>query len=349
MDAGKEVKKTDKVEHKVPEEQISVHKVPSVTQRMRQNPWIVSTLILVVVTFILLIGNFSGSSGKIDGASVASKADVEAKIMSFVKSQVGDDATLVGTNVTNGLYMVTISYQGQQVPIYMTLDGKNLVQGVAPFDAILQQAQQQNSGSGTASAGSATKVNIPLGNSPSIGNANAKVTVIEFTDFSCPYCEAASGYNTQMASSLQNQNPGWQPIVSNLLKDYVDTGKVRFVTKYAFGHSGGKPAQSVAWCLNDQNLYWKFYPLAFAKSATEVEDLNLMKEIAKSIGADMTKLQSCLDSKKYDAQFTTEQTEAQQAGVSGTPAFFVNGILVEGAVPYSQIKQVIDAELAASA
>ncbi|MEK6945250.1 MAG: thioredoxin domain-containing protein [Nanoarchaeota archaeon] len=346
MDADKEAKKTDRVEHKVSEEHAHAHSVPSLTHRMRQNPWIVSTLILAIVTLILLIGNFSGSSGKIDGASIIPKADVEAKIMSFVQSQVGNDATLVGSEIKNGLYVVTISYQGQQVPIYMTVDGENLVQGVAPFDTVLQQAQQTNSGSGTASASGSSPVNIPLDNSPAIGNANAKVTVVEFTDFSCPFCQAASGYNAQMASSLQTQNPSWQPIVSNLLKDYVDTGKVRFVTKYTFGHSGGKPAQSVAWCLNDQNLYWKFYPLAFAKSATEVEDLNLMNEIAKSIGADMTKLQSCLDSKKYDAQFAKEQAEAAAAGVSGTPSFFVNGIIVEGAVPYSQIKQMIDAELA---
>ncbi len=346
MDADKEVRKTDKGEHKVSEEHAQVHKVPSLTHRMRQNPWIVSTLILAIVTLILLIGNFSGGSGKIDGASIAPKADVEAKIMSFVTSQVGDDATLVGSELKNGLYVVTISYQGQQVPIYMTVDGQNLVQGVAPFDTVLQQAQQPNSGSGTAPAGSVTPVNIPLGNSPATGNANAKVTVVEFTDFSCPYCQAASGYNTQMAASLQSQNPSWQPIVSNLLKDYVDTGKVRFVTKYAFGHSGGKPAQLVSWCLNDQNLYWKFYPLAFAKSSADVENLDTMKEIAKSIGANMNTLQSCLDSKKYDAQFAKEQAEAQAAGVGGTPSFFVNGVIVEGAVPYSQIKQMIDAELA---
>jgi protein-disulfide isomerase len=343
------VEKAEKVEGKVPVEQTSVAKGPSLTQRMRQNPWIISTLVFGVVALILLIGTFSAGSGGITGASVLPKADVEAKIMNFVQSQVGDGATLVGSEVKNGLYEITISYNGQEVPIYMTLDGQNLVQGVAPFDLVLQQTQKQDSGNTSGSAsGSSAPVNVPLGNSPSIGNVNAKVTVVEFTDFSCPFCEAASGYNDAMTASLKSRDSTWEPIVSNLLKDYVNTGKVRFVSKYAYGHSGGHPAQLVAWCLNDQNsnLYWKFYPLAFAKSTTDVENLDTMEEIAKSIGADMTKLQSCLDSKKFDSQFDTEQAEAQQAGVSGTPAFFVNGRIVEGAQSYTDFKKIVDEELA---
>lgn len=191
-------------------------------------------------------------------------------------------------------------------------------------------------------------VKLSIGSAPVIGNENAPVTIVEFSDFSCPYCAAASGDNPQIvASAKQSFGPSWEPIVSNVMKDYVDTGKVRFAVKYTKGHSGGNPAQSVAWCLNDQKLYWKFYPEAFAKQS-DVEDLSKMKDLAKSLGADMNLLETCLSSKKYDAKFDSDSNEGIKAGVQGTPAFFINGKLVSGAVPYAQVKKLIDAELSAS-
>jgi len=188
-------------------------------------------------------------------------------------------------------------------------------------------------------------VSIEIGDAPVIGSESAPVTIIEFSDFSCPYCAAASGDNEQYVNSLKSRNPSWEPAVTNIMKDYVETGKVKFVAKYSYGHSGGHPAQLVAWCLNEQDLYWEFSPLAFANQ-NDVEDLAKMKALAQGLGADMTKLQSCLDSGKYEDQFDKEQAEGQAAGVQGTPAFFVNGKLIEGAQPYSVFKQAIDAELA---
>ena len=139
----------------------------------------------------------------------------------------------------------------------------------------------------------------------------------------------------------------WIPsFVTNMIDDYVKTGKVKFVAKYMQGHSGGHPAQLVALCLNEQDLYWDFYPQAFANQA-DVEDLTKMKALAQTVGADMTELQTCLDSNKYESRFDSEQNEGISAGAQGTPAFFVNGLLVSGAVPYSQVKSVIEAELAA--
>ena len=201
-----------------------------------------------------------------------------------------------------------------------------------------QQPSQPTTG------GTTQAVNLEVGNAPVTGPANAKVTVIEFSDFSCPFCAAASGDNADMVSYMKSRSSTWEPIVTNLMKDYVDTGKVRFAVKYSMGHSGGHPAQLVSWCLNEQNLYWKFYPLAYANQA-DVEDLAKMTSLAKSTGADMTKLQACLDSKKYDGRFDQEQSEGAKAGVQGTPAFFINGKVVEGAVPYSQVKALIEQEL----
>jgi protein-disulfide isomerase len=190
------------------------------------------------------------------------------------------------------------------------------------------------------------RAQIDIGNAPVIGDKNAPVTIVEFSDFSCPFCAAASGDNEELVSYMKQRSASWEPIVTNVMKDYVQTGKVKIAVKYMMGHSGGHPAQLVAWCLNDQSsdLYWKFYPKAFANQA-DVEDLAKMTALAKTVGADMGKLQSCLDSKKYDSRFDDEQNEGIAAGAQGTPSFFVNGQLVSGAVPYSQIKALIESEL----
>lgn len=188
-------------------------------------------------------------------------------------------------------------------------------------------------------------VTIPIdSDDPVLGNKDAAVTVVEFSDFSCPFCAAASGDNEQLVSYMQQRSPNWEPIGTNFIKDYVDTGKAMFVMKYAYGHSGGHPAQLVAWCLNEQALYWKFYPQAFAHQ-DDVENLDKMKELAKGVGADMTKLATCLDSKKYDTKFSKHEQQGVEAGVEGTPAFFVNGKLLSGAQPYSVFKQAVEAEL----
>ena len=203
-----------------------------------------------------------------------------------------------------------------------------------------------STGTGNVVAGNnGQKVSIEVGDAPVIGSESAPVTIVEFSDFSCPFCAAVSGDNKELADYMKSRSPDWEPAVSNIMKDYVETGKVRFAAKYSMGHSGGHPAQLVSWCLNEQSLYWKFYPLAFANQ-NDVENLDKMKALAKGIGADMTKLQTCLDSGKYDDRFDKEQAEGQKAGVQGTPAFFVNGQLIEGAQPYSVFKQAIDAELA---
>jgi protein-disulfide isomerase len=188
------------------------------------------------------------------------------------------------------------------------------------------------------------KVQIPVDDSPFIGDEDAKVTIIEFSDFSCPYCGAASGMTKQYVDAMKSRNPSWEAPLPGIIKDYVDTGKVKIVFKYAYGHSGGYAAQRVAWCINDQGKFKEFYEEAFVQQ-DKVEDLNTMLEIADSLGADMTKLNSCLSSKKYESNFERDSKQAQEAGIGGTPTFFVNGKMLVGAQPYSAFKQAIDAEL----
>jgi protein-disulfide isomerase len=191
-------------------------------------------------------------------------------------------------------------------------------------------------------------------NTPVAGKSDAPITILEFSDFSCPYCAAASGDNAQYTAYMQSNQPGWEPPVSNILKDYVATGKVRFATFYTMGHSGGRPAQIVAWCINDQNseLYWKFYSQAFAH-LEDVEDAAKMRTLAQGIsGVNMKSLDACISSGKHDSRFNEEQGKGAQLGMSGTPGFIVGksdgsepAVVIRGAYPYSTFQQAIEANL----
>ncbi len=311
--------------------------VGSFLRKIRNNPWIIASIVLFVLLIISLFMR-SGVSGQVSANQAGQN------LVSFINGLGNGQAQLVSSVQQGSLYNVTVNYQSQKISVYVTLDGKNLITQPVPLTS---GSSGNQAASGSGNVASTQRVNITIGNAPVIGNVSAPVTIVEFADFSCPYCEAASGDNAQMSAAMQQQSSGWEPIVTNLMKDYVATGKVRFAVKYDIGHTGGHPAQLVAWCLNDQSsaLYWKFYSDTFAHQSADTENITLMESDAKSLGADMVKLQSCLDSNKYQSRFDQEQSEATKAGVSGTPAFFINGRLVEGAVPYSQFKQIIDSEL----
>ena len=188
-------------------------------------------------------------------------------------------------------------------------------------------------------------VPLSIGNSPVLGKTDAPVTIYMFSDFSCPYCAAASGYNNQVIQQLKSKDATWTPAIPGIIENYVNTGKVKIVYKYAQGHGTGEAAELVGWCLNDQNLFWKFYDLAFANQE-DTGNLDKMKDLAQQSGADMTALNQCLDSGKYQNQFQKDIAMADSNGVQGTPSFLINGKMVSGAIPYSNFKKVIDSTLA---
>jgi len=186
--------------------------------------------------------------------------------------------------------------------------------------------------------------NIEIGNAPVLGDANAPVTIFEFSDFSCPFCAAANGYNEEAVNYLKQIDPNWEPAMPNIINDYVKTGKVKIVFKYTKGHGTGQSAQVIGWCLNEQGLFWEFHDKAFENQA-DISNFEKMKELALNLGADKTKLGECLSSNKYNPLLTDDNTLAKPLDISGTPTFLINGQKIEGAQSYSVFKQIIDEEL----
>jgi protein-disulfide isomerase len=180
----------------------------------------------------------------------------------------------------------------------------------------------------------AVMAKINLKDEPCNGPKDAKVTIVEYSDFQCPFCKR--GYDT---------------IEQNVLKDYKDKVKFCFKSFPLSFHPWAQPAAIAAECAKMQNAdaYWKLYHSFFenqqALNPQNVKDK--ATEYLKDTKIDMAKWNDCFDNKKSLDRVNAQQTEGGGLGVTGTPAFFVNGRMLVGAQPYEKFKDVIDDELAA--
>ncbi len=156
------------------------------------------------------------------------------------------------------------------------------------------------------------------------GNFEAPITLVEFSDFECPYCE--SHY----------------PTLKKILNDYPD--KVRLVYKHfplPF-HQNAQKAAEASECAGEQGKFWEYHDKLFESLTEQGYSLENFKKWAREIGLNGQKFDSCLAAGKYAQKVQVEAQEGVARGVNGTPATFVNGRLVSGAVPYETFKQIID-------
>ncbi|MFH2106757.1 MAG: DsbA family protein [Candidatus Micrarchaeota archaeon] len=175
------------------------------------------------------------------------------------------------------------------------------------------------------------RVTVPIltDGDPFKGEVTAKITIVEFSDFECPYC--ANFY----AETL--------PLIK---KDYIDTGKVRFVYRdmpMPF-HTYAQKAAEAAECADEQGKFWEYHNILY-ESPDELDMANL-KKYASQIGLDTVQFNDCLESGAMATEVQQDLADARSYGVQGTPTFFINGIPVVGAQPYSVFQQLIEQELA---
>jgi len=172
-------------------------------------------------------------------------------------------------------------------------------------------------------------VTVEAGDSPSFGGDNAKVTIVEFSDFQCPFCNRGA------------------ETVSELKKKYGNKIKLAFKHFPLPMHKDARPASEASMCVYEQckDKFWKFHDQAF-KNQDKLDPAGLEK-IAKDAGADVKKWKECFDAKKYAAYVQKDMDYGEKIGVKSTPTFFINGQLISGAVPIETFSEVIDDELSA--
>ena len=161
---------------------------------------------------------------------------------------------------------------------------------------------------------------------PAKGPADAPVTIIEFSDFQCPYCSRVN------------------PTLARLKDRYGDSIRIVFrdLPLLQIHPQAAKAAEAGA-CANEQGKFWPMHDLMFANQARL--DVTNLKQHAATVGLDAAAFEKCLDSGKHTAEWQKDSADAEKAGVQSTPAFFINGRPVTGAVPYEQFAEVINDEL----
>ena len=177
------------------------------------------------------------------------------------------------------------------------------------------------------------------------GKGDAAITIVEYSDFECPFCGAFYGSNTALIDKFKAQDPSYQSGYPNIMSEYVDTGKVRYVFRHfplSF-HQKAMPAALASECAAEQGKFWEMHDLIFENQDAMGDDD--LKSYAVDLGLDTSKFNTCLDSQKYKEKVQKQMAEGQKNGISGTPGFFINGKPISGAMPFSSFKQIIDAEL----
>jgi protein-disulfide isomerase len=157
------------------------------------------------------------------------------------------------------------------------------------------------------------------------GPEGAPVTIVEFSDFECPYCSRA------------------EETVKKVMEEYK--GKIRlYYRDYPLPfHGKAQKASEAALCAGDQNKYWEMHAKLF--SSQQALAIPQLKEHAKGLGLDAGKFDKCLDGGDKAKEVETSKKAGEELGVNGTPHFFINGRPLSGAQPFEEFKKIIDIEL----
>jgi protein-disulfide isomerase len=189
-----------------------------------------------------------------------------------------------------------------------------------------------------------TPKKVSIDDDPILGNKDAKVTMIDFTDYECPFCKRY-----------------FDETFSEIKKNYIDTGKIKYVVRdlpLSFHANAHKEAQA-AECAREQggdDAYFKYHDEIFKRTTSNGAGIALtdLSVIADDIGLSGAALQACLDSEKYKKEVDKDLADASSVGATGTPSFFIGksssdgvitGTPIIGAQPYSEFQTEIDKQL----
>jgi protein-disulfide isomerase len=183
----------------------------------------------------------------------------------------------------------------------------------------------------------------PQAQGNSMGDPNAPVKMIEYSDFQCPFCKQFSETTEQ-----------------GIIDNFVATGKVYFTFRsmgnfvsrnIGLGGTESGDAAEAVYCASDQGKFWEYKDILYANSLGEDEGYFArvrLEKMAEAIGLDVAQFNDCMDSQKYRDRVEQDGMDGQAAGITGTPSFLINGKLIVGAQPYATFQKEIESALAES-
>jgi len=172
------------------------------------------------------------------------------------------------------------------------------------------------------------RYDVPVDDDPILGPSDAPITLIEFSDYECPFCQK------------------WHvEVYPKLREKYGD--KIRFVYRdfplYGL-HANADSAAEAAQCAGNQKKYWEFHELLFTGGKNLSRTTYL--DYATTLGLNQTSFEKCLDDRSYQKEVEADYQYASELGIQSTPTFFINGLAVVGAQPFEVFERIIDMELA---
>ncbi|HLC73823.1 MAG TPA: DsbA family protein [Candidatus Nanoarchaeia archaeon] len=302
---------------------INIGKYKNMFKNFRVNLWLVTTIVLAIILAVVL---FTGSENKDNLSENLTITAEEAgqKMVDFANSQ-GASSSLIEANDAGALYEVVLSIDGQKVPIYVTKDGESFTTTLIPFDLDNPTDTTNNQNS---------NIEISLDSSdPVLGDPNAPISIIEYSDFECPFCERA--YSNTIASLKESD--AFKNGEINLIYRHFPLNNI---------HPKAQKAAEASVCAQKQSKFWEYHDTLFEnQNALAVDDL---KSYASDLGLNQAKFDSCLDNGEAKDKVDKDLISATASGGTGTPYFIIlnketeKTTSISGAVPYSQIESAIE-------
>jgi len=219
-----------------------------------------------------------------------------------------------------------------------SITAEELQQIISEIEAKIPAPEQTQA---TSQRSTLSSIKVLLDDDPVKGNPNAPVTIVEFSDFQCPFC---SRFFTQTLPALQ--------------ENYIDTGKIKLVYRdfpLDSLHPNARPAHIAAECADEQGKFWEYHDVLFEKQSewdrlSSADLSSQLNQYATSMGLESASFDSCLSSQSMADEVNADYLQAVQYGATGTPTFFIGNeksgfIKLVGAQPYSAFQAAIDSKL----
>lgn len=174
-----------------------------------------------------------------------------------------------------------------------------------------------------------------------LGPEDSAIVVVEYSDFECPYCGASAGANDVVIQRLKSQNPFWEPAGPGLI-DLAEQGEIKYIFKpFPVLTPMSFSAAEAVKAAQAQGMFWEYKAVVFENQG-RLSQARLI-QFAEDLGLDMEQFNQEFKGRAYEADVREDLAAGQRAGVSGTPAFTINGRLYSGAQPFSTLESEINA------
>jgi protein-disulfide isomerase len=212
----------------------------------------------------------------------------------------------------------------------LIIGGAILISGESPNNETPPQEEQEEMVEEEPETEEVSMDDINLDDYPSLGDSDAPIVMVEYSDFACPYCSRF-----------------FDETLPKIKENYIDTGEVLFIYKDLTVVGGDKAAEA-AHCAGEQDAYWEYNDLLFENSNADRRNWNnseIHADYADQLGLDQEALITCFEDGQYAEKVQNSTQEAVNLGITGTPGFVINGEIVKGAQPYQVFEEVIERKL----